>query len=108
MTTPSPEIRDIGPYDDADQAMQQFRNWATGLPFGDSEAAGLLLVESAMAITGVNPSTFELRHVSEVVGQMTLDPVLATILHGWIIRARIAADNDANGEVETTATKDRT
>lgn len=93
MTIPNPERRDIGPYHDAVQVARQFRNWAKGIPMTDSEAAGMLLVEAAM-MASVLPSPYELNYISDLAGSGKLDPVLATILHAWVIRAAVSVDNE--------------
>lgn len=93
MTIPNPEMRDIGPYESTEQVVRQFRNWRVGLPFGDSEAAGLLLIEAAM-VTNAAPSQFEQQYLSELAGSGNLDPVLATIIHGWLIRVKTEIANE--------------
>lgn len=86
MADQHPEMRDVGPYKDFEQALRQFADWKTGLPMPDHRSAGLMISETALLL-GAQPTEFEL----DYVGTFGYDPVLATILHGWMMRIYAAA-----------------
>lgn len=75
-------FRDVGPYLGADQAMRQFANWSVGLP-APTDEAGVMKVVEATLIAMVESTEFEREYLSA----HGVDPILATIIHGWIIRA---------------------
>lgn len=76
------EMRDVGPFEDGEQAMRQFANWSAGLLMPEAHSAVLSLMEGAL-LAGIVATDFE----REYITQHGLDPVLATILSGWLIRA---------------------
>lgn len=86
------EMRDLGPFADADQAMRQFANWSAGMPISTQDAAKLSLGEGALR-AGVRVSGFELEYVNAFAG----DPVLATILNAWLLRARLVGQQSVAG-----------
>jgi hypothetical protein len=80
MTDGSPWA-DAGPYEDVAQAMKHFATWATDKPVGQTEAARLKVLEAAM-LAGIVPTKFE----QDYLEASLTDPILATILHGWLLR----------------------
>lgn len=86
VVTPSDDdgARDRGPFEDVEQAMQQFARWEAGLPSVmstfDRSAMG---VNEALLLAGVVPSDFE----REYLQAHGVDPVLGTIIAGWLLRA---------------------
>lgn len=75
-------IRDVGPYADAGQAMKVFAQWTPPSPVSRYVKA-VMLVDEAVLIGMVEVSDFE-RAYLHVHG---LEPTMATIVAGWIIRA---------------------
>ncbi len=84
MAEPDPR-RDIGPYESEEQILKQFAATTYGIPGSRKELCGIVLRE-ALLLAGVQPSEFELRHADA----HWIDPVMAQILAGWLIRARLA------------------
>lgn len=74
--------RDIGPYETEEQAWMQYLNWSHNMPGPTAFKVQMLLNE---ALIGLKPSEFELRYLEE----SKLDPVLAQIISGLILRARL-------------------
>jgi hypothetical protein len=77
------EMANRGPYEDSDAAMQQFANWSHNLPVGLNQAS-VMMVNEALLRAGVIPTAFEHEYLTE----FGIDPILATILSGWLIHAR--------------------
>ncbi len=91
------EMRDIGPYRDVHQAMKQFDNWSKGIPqhgsmFGLSER---MMIREALLMAGVEPSDFEMDYLAD----LKPDPLLATIVHGFILKAFLSGIQ--HGRTET-------
>lgn len=74
-------IRDVGPFQGPDQVMEQFARWSAGMPISQTAAALMLMMEGAL-LAGLVPTEFERDYIVE----HGVDPVLATILSGWLIR----------------------
>jgi hypothetical protein len=77
--------RDVGPFHTADQVMAQFTAWSATMLVPDSQAAMLSLWEGAL-MAGIVPTPFE----TEYLDTQGVDPIAATILSGWLLRARLA------------------
>lgn len=82
---PEPQFdmnRDPGPYGDVAQAMKQYANWSAGMPLPMKDVTTMQILE-ALLMTGLTPTRFE----QEYLAAHGLDPILATIVHGWLLRA---------------------
>lgn len=75
-------FRDVGPYPDVVQAMKQYATWSVDLP-GPNAAIAQAKVQEALMISMVETAAFE----REYLTAHGLDPIMATIVAGWIIRA---------------------
>jgi hypothetical protein len=84
------EVRDNGPYTDADQLMRQFANWSRGMPDAglNSTEAGHMLLAEVLMMAGVQPSAFEL----EVAFAHEMTPAMIQVFAGWLLRAVTQAD----------------
>ncbi len=62
----------------------QFLNWSHGMP-GSTEFKVRMLLNETLMLTGVTPSPFELEYLQN----SAIDPVLAQVISGLILRARL-------------------
>lgn len=85
-----PEIRDIGPFRTLVQAMREFTNWSAGIPQQPHSYGPMLIAEAALG-AGAKLSDFEIEYLQA----HKVDPVLATIIQGAIIRAHRAGHQAA-------------
>lgn len=92
MSEPTP-FRDNGPYQSADQAMQQFAAVTFGVPLNTTEKT-LMVLNEALLLTNARPSAFESEYLRVFQEERGLDPLVAQILAGAIIRAYLTGMND--------------
>lgn len=76
------QFRDVGPYPDLVRAMQHYAAWSAGLP-GPNVVIARAKVREALLIGMVEMTAFE----REYLTAHGMDPIMATIVAGWIIRA---------------------
>jgi hypothetical protein len=87
-TQPEPEpgpARDIGPFNDADQAMNQYLALTYGFPLGAHENGARMVVAEGALIAGLRLTDYEAGLLAH------LSPLQAVVVAGLLIRARHTA-----------------
>ena len=85
------EMRDNGPYRDADQARAQFAAVTVGIPVevdADLDGLRLLVLVEALAVAGIEVTDFERDILSQLATM--IDSAAAQVLAGIIMRGRLA------------------
>lgn len=93
MTGEPTPIRDNGPYRNHGQARDQFAATTYGIRAGSAEglaAVSSMVLAEALAMAGVDVTDFETAERNAIARQ--LDPHTVQVIAGWIIRARLGAE----------------
>jgi hypothetical protein len=94
---PSP-IRNVGPFESADEAHAQASAATYGIPSGDAVPgfAGELILMEALMLGGVQVSAYE--DIERATLVRMISPEVAQVIAGWVIRAHLAGIEEGQQE----------
>lgn len=94
-TEPTP-VRDNGPYTSPAQAMDQFEAVTFGIG-GEEQEHCMLVLKEALMLADVDPSEFEEAWLFHGPDGFEVNPILAQVIAGWVLRSHLAGYRKSRG-----------